>query len=137
MTDFGDVGQFHKKFGLHSVTHDGSGPRDLTPHELKDLLQFRIDFMQEELNEFSGAAWDGDDARMFDGLLDLVYVAMGTAHLLGYPWQAGWQLVQTANMKKERASSIDMSTRRSLLDVVKPEGWCPPDIEGLLAEYGF
>jgi predicted HAD superfamily Cof-like phosphohydrolase len=138
-SNFADVGVFHEKFGLHHVGSDGTaaGPRDITPQEMKELLDFRLDFMHEELDEFQLAADDNDDARMFDALIDLVYVAMGTAHLLGYPWQPGWNCVQAANMKKERATSEDMSKRRSTLDVVKPEGWEPPNIEKLLAEYGF
>lgn len=136
-SNFSDVGQFHSKFGLHNVMLDGAGPREFNGDEYEQLVDFRTDFMQEELDEFIKAAADGDDAEMFDALLDLAYVVMGTAHLLGYPWQAGWNRVQEANMKKERATSEDMSKRRSTLDVVKPECWTPPDIEGLLAEYGF
>jgi predicted HAD superfamily Cof-like phosphohydrolase len=139
MSDFGDVGRFHHKFGLHHVEQDGTGagPREITEEERAALILFRIDFMQEEFDEFCQAVDNADEAGMFDALIDLVYVAMGTAHLLGYPWKAGWDRVQEANMAKERATSEDMSKRRSTLDVVKPEGWTPPNIEGLLAEYGF
>jgi len=137
-SNFADVGEFHQKMGLHNVTFGEPGPRtDLSPYEMDKLIDFRVDFMQEELNEFMDAYDAKDDAKMFDALLDLAYVVKGTAHLLGYPWQAGWDRVQEANMKKERATSADMSKRRSELDVIKPEGWTPPDIEGLLAEYGF
>lgn len=136
-SNFGDVGEFHKKFNLHYSRRNGEGvgPRtDLSKKEMQELLEFRIDFLLEEINEFIDAKTDAD---RFDALVDLVYVALGTAHLLGYPWQAGWDRVQEANMKKERATSENMSKRRSTLDVVKPEGWTPPDLEGLLAEYGF
>lgn len=136
-SNFGDVGQFHSKFGLHNVMLDGAGPQVEDEAELEKLIDFRDDFMREELNEFMEGYDERDHAKMFDALIDLVYVAMGTAHLLGYPWQAGWNRVQEANMRKERATSEDMSKRRSTLDVVKPPGWTPPDIEGLLAEYGF
>jgi hypothetical protein len=52
------------------------------------------------------------------------------------PWQEGWDLVQAANMAKERATSAEQSTRLSAFDVIKPPGWTPPDIEGLIESYG-
>lgn len=137
-----DVGDFHRKFGLPTSDHHEAGPRDVTP----ELLTYRMDFMQEELNEFTEAAtlidWDHgpsleEHALMFDALVDLVYVALGTAHFLGYPWRDGWDEVQRANMAKERATSPEQSTRNSSFDVVKPDGWTPPDIGAVLRRAGF
>jgi predicted HAD superfamily Cof-like phosphohydrolase len=135
VNEFVDVGRVHKKFGFHHVEQDGTGagPREITEEERAALILFRIDFMQEELDEFCQAVDNADEAGMFDALIDIVYVAMGTAHYLGYPWKAGWRLVQEANMAKERGTN----KRGVSYDLIKPEGWTPPDIEGLLAEYGF
>lgn len=134
-SNFEDVGEFHHKFGLHSVTHDGPGP---TIYATNDVMQFRMDFMQEELDEFARAWEVRDDVQMFDALLDLVYVAMGTAHLLGYPWADGWREVQRTNMLKERANGDGGNSKRlSAFDVVKPEGWTPPELGVVLAERGF
>lgn len=151
-TNFGDVGDFHTKFGL-PVSSD----RPL--HPTRELIEFRIKFMLEELMEFIEAAGyalfdEGviqlenlqliltrpqvDHEKMFDALIDEVYVAMGTAHMLGYPWQRGWNLVQAANMAKVRAQADGSdSVRESSFDVVKPEGWTAPDIAGLLRECGW
>lgn len=134
MSEFEDVGDFHERFDLDNVTYRGSHPRDVP----QDLLKFRRDFMQEELDEFIEGMNEGDDAKMFDALIDLVYVALGTAHLKGYPWEAGWALVQNANMKKIRGKPDGSDSKRhSKWDVVKPEGWQPPDIERLLGERGW
>lgn len=132
--NFGDVGHFHHKFGLDNTTFKAPGPR---PDDT-ELINYRIGFMTEELDEFV-EGWESDDhAKMFDALIDLVYVAMGTAHFLGYPWQAGWDRVQTANMAKERAAADGSNSKRgSGFDVVKPEGWTPPNIEGLLTDAGW
>lgn len=127
MSNFEDVGRFHRKFGLPT-----SGATVLTSQLDPETLRFRIEFMREELNEFIEAAEAEDAAGMFDALIDLVYVAMGTAHLAGFPWEAGWALVQQANMAKVRATSASESKRNSSLDVVKPEGWTAPDIAGLI-----
>jgi len=133
MSEHHDVGEFHQKFGLHQTN-------DTTPHPMavpKELFDFRVKFMEEELKEFKDAAAEGDHAGMFDALMDLTYVACGFAHLMGYPWQEGWDLVQTANMSKVRAQRSEESERGGIWDVVKPEGFQPPDIEGLLATYNF
>lgn len=151
---FHEVGQFHHKFGLDNTTYDSlPGPRDLPI----DLIRFRMMFLCEELQEFmegvgltfrnslwdmvmQGADWNCEKtpAKMFDSLIDLVYVAYGTAHLLGYPWEEGWTRVQHANMAKVRAlADASDSTRGSAYDVVKPAGWVPPDIDALMKEYGW
>jgi predicted HAD superfamily Cof-like phosphohydrolase len=133
-SNFDDVGDFHEKFDLPNVTHARvSGPMGMPA----DLFQFRLKFLKEELDEFQASMEYGDTAGAFDALIDLVYVAMGTAHLLGFPWQEGWDLVQAANMAKERATSETASERGGTWDIVKPEGWQPPDIEGLLQKHGW
>lgn len=133
LSNFDDVGMFHRRFGLTSVSHEGVGPRE--PEE--EVMDFRARFMQEELDEFNEAREDGDEAKMFDALLDLVYVALGTAHLRGYPWPAGWELVQQANMAKVRATDPEQSARGGIWDVIKPVDWEAPDIEGLLFNSGW
>lgn len=135
-SDFDDVGLFHSKFGLPFVDtpQNIAGPREVD----EELMRFRIKFMREELQEFEDAYATGDEAGMFDALLDLVYVAMGTAHLRGYPWKSGWDEVQRANMTKERAAPDGSNSKRgSSWDVVKPDGWTPPRIDEVLAMFGF
>lgn len=135
MTDFSDVGDFHQKFGLHR-SDDNPGPTGAENN--KELMEFRTKFLQEELDEFVEALEEGDMAKAFDALMDLNYVSLGTAHLLGFPWREGWQAVQAANMAKVRAAKDGSDSKRgSSFDVVKPEGWLPPDIEGVLARHGF
>ena len=96
---------------------------------LLDLItmQFRIDFMQEELNEIDEAYSDEDLHKVADGLVDLVYVALGTAAMMGLPWQSLWNEVQRANMTKIRTPNAEASKRKNVLDVIKPEGWIGPD----------
>lgn len=151
-SNFDDVGDFHEKFGLENTTHHDIGPRQVD----SDLVLFRVKFLMEELLEFCTATgvtvqlneknevilgWDPDAkynaADAFDALIDLVYVAFGTAHFFGFPWQAGWRLVQRANISKERATSAADSKRGSALDVIKPSGWTPPNIARLLGRFGW
>jgi predicted HAD superfamily Cof-like phosphohydrolase len=137
-SDFNDVGDFHRKFGL--PTTDDGPPRELTAEEMR----FRVRFLLEELEEYcealgisliwkvsappvTGELSKQDLPHAFDALMDLVYVALGTAQMHRFPWAEGWLAVQTANMTKERAQNDGSDSKRgSSLDVVKPEGWQPP-----------
>lgn len=122
-----DLRNFHLKFGLDKCI----SPSSLAP----ELSQFRIKFLQEELDEYKHAVETGDLEKQFDALLDLVYVAIGTADLHNFPWEEGWAEVQRANMSKERATSESQSKRGSSFDVIKPTGWRPPAIAEVLDEY--
>lgn len=117
--DHEDVTEFMKKFG---IAYSGS-PR-LLPH---DIQQFRMKFMQEELDEFELAVLHGDLTKAFDALLDLAYVVHGTAQLMGLPWAKGWAAVQKANMSKQRGG-VDKRGNHTL-DVCKPPGWVGPEGE--------
>lgn len=131
--NFRDVGDFHRRFDLHA-SDIYPGPVEVP----EEVLDFRVKFLEEELEEFKKGRAEGDHEQMFDALLDLVYVAMGTAHFLGYPWEDGWDEVQMANMAKVRAAKDGSNSKRgSSFDVVKPEGWQPPQIGQVLWFNGF
>lgn len=149
MSYYDDVGDFHRKFDLPAF---GTARPDFPS---TDALKFRGRFLLEELAElFEAMAMPGpagalraaaaslkvvDDGVLLvgapdlhkaaDAIADIVYVALGTAHLMGLPFEAVWDAVQRANMAKERASSAadPRSTRAHSLDVVKPAGWSPPN----------
>lgn len=133
MSDFLDVGLFHEKMGLPNTACHPPEPRPIDPA----FIDFRVKFMDEEVQEFVEAANRNDHAGMLDALIDLTWVAMGTAHQLGYPWGAAWALVYQANMLKQRAPTAVHSKRNSSFDVIKPAGWQPPDIAGLLRSFGW
>jgi predicted HAD superfamily Cof-like phosphohydrolase len=131
--------QFHLKMGL--PVGDSNSPDFLDD----ELLEQRLKFMQEELDEMrevvqclrlcEAQGVDTDPiripllAKFFDGLLDLNYVSCGTAVMMGLPWEEGWELVQEANMAKRRVKGKDHEHHRG---IIKPEGWKPPAIDELL-----
>ena len=114
-----DVLAFQQKFEVPMA----SKPQFLQ----EEAFQFRLKFMQEELNEFEDGHITGDMHEAADALVDLAYVLHGTALMMGLPWPMLWDEVQRANMAKVRAKHAGESKRGSALDVVKPEGWTPPD----------
>lgn len=135
--NFKDVGIFHRKFGL-GRTPIGEGKFLSPPRQISEgLFNFRVNFMEEELEEYYDA-WVADDMPgMADALVDIVYVAMGTAHEHGFDWNNCWDEVQKANMRKMNAQTADDSKRGWHGDVVKPKGWTPPDIKGVLRRQGW
>lgn len=131
-----DIEEFHHKFHLSY----GGAPRVLP----EDLMDFRIKFLQEELEEYK-RAWgdirmDGDSLKsredMLDALVDLVYVALGTAYLHGFNFAEAWRRVQVANMAKVRVERVEDSKRGSKFDVVKPTGWTAPSHSDLVGTLG-
>lgn len=120
MTHFLDVREFSEKFGL-LVNYQ---PTELAQQKLRE----RIEFMQEELNEFIVGVATQDLVEQADALVDLVYVALGTANMLGLPWQELWDDVHHANMQKVRG----IGKRGYLIDCIKPLGWSGPKTSEIL-----
>lgn len=123
--EYDDVRKFQLKFSM--LVHQR--PTHLTERKLKE----RYDFMWEELREFRDAVMADDLAGQADALVDLVYVALGTAVSMGLPWRALWDDVQRANMAKVRG----VGSRGHLVDCVKPPGWVPPATLSVLEAHGY
>ena len=114
--NFKDVQELHKKmFGL-------------TPNIAYILPKehvARADFIAEELFELRGALQNNNGLEVIDALVDIAYVAMGTAALMGINWQTHWDEVHRCNMEKvpgKQAARPDMPR-----DLAKPEDWEAPD----------
>lgn len=123
-TNLQDVLDFHNKFQVPMATV----PSFLDPR----AHEFRVNFLHEELKEFEDSYNENDLAGCADALVDLVYIALGTALLMGIPWQQVWDRVQLANMTKRLAKPDGSDSKRgNPLDVVKPPGWVGPDHSSL------
>lgn len=109
------VKSMHKKFGLDNQT----GPTKLDEQE----KAFRINALQEELNEYEHAQTLVDE---YDALLDLIVFAVGTLERQGFPLLAGFEKVMEANMAKEVGQN---GSKRGGFkrDLVKPPGWTAPE----------
>lgn len=120
-----DVRTLHAKFDLGIAT---------TPSlESKQKLNERLDFLFEELEEMDKAYRTGDFPGIADALVDLVVVALGTAIQLGLPWDELWNDVQRANLAKVRG----VGPRGHAVDLIKPEGWVPPQTLEILRKAGW
>lgn len=74
------------------------------------LQKFRYDLAFEELEEYREACQNGDIVKVFDSLLDQLYILLGTAHAFGLAkaLEAGFEEVHRSNMTKmdERGNPI-------------------------------
>lgn len=140
MNYFDDVAEFHDRFQLPisaesaPITH----PLVRSPQVLSESeFNYRDSFLHEEHREFIEGYAEEDLGKMADALVDLVWVALGTAHYLGIPFDALWREVKLANMEKRPWQDGDpIKPRNALgLEVVKPEGWTPPRIHRIIRAF--
>ncbi len=108
----------------------------LEPPEQPGLLDplrmdFRLNHMREELVEALDSAAEGDLSGVVDGLLDLIYVALGTLMEMGVAPGAAFEEVHAANMTRVRGEQSRRPGSRGH-DAVKPPGWKPPDLKPYL-----
>tara|TARA_R110000868_G_scaffold41460_2_gene141730 strand:- start:2914 stop:3303 length:390 start_codon:yes stop_codon:yes gene_type:complete len=121
---FDMVAAFHQKYELE--------PTKQPDFPLEDIWKLKNMHLQEELNEIRASAINGNLEEYFDGLIDLVYVALGAAYLSGLPFNEGFKRVHEANMKKVRALRPEDSKRGSIYDIVKPAGFVAPTLTDLI-----
>jgi len=112
-----DMKNMHTKFGVQRVVND------FDKEKLAKFLEFRINFLQEELDELRKAD-NGDDA--VDALTDLCVVAIGTLDLFEVDSHLAWDRVLSANMSKEVGIKASRPNKLGLPDLIKPEGWQAP-----------
>ena len=119
-----DMNDMHAKYCVHEWVKNN-------PDKLKKYLEFRINFLQEELDETQRAAFIYEDPEeIVDGLIDLCVVAIGTLDAFGVDANAAWDQVLKANMAKEVGVKPERPNPLGLPDLMKPEGWQPPSHEG-------
>lgn len=136
---FEQVREFHKAFGH---------PAPNTPGFTEARLLLRCRLIDEEFKEFYAAAgyhYDNDEfqatgnppdmVKMVDGLIDLLYVTYGTLVEMGCDPEMLADEVHRSNMAKLGPDGKPLA--RTDGKALKPPGWTPPDIEGVLEKMGF
>ena len=99
------------------------------PEKWKAFLEFRVDFLREELEETEAALVNMDAEEIVDGLIDLCVVAIGTLDAFGVDPYKAWDEVLQANMSKEVGEKPSRPNPLGVPDLVKPEGWTGPSHE--------
>jgi len=113
-----DIEDFHKAFGHHI----GTWPT-VPPDRVQRL---RRKLIREEVNELLDGIDDNDLVKVADGCADSIVVILGTAISYGIDLRPIWDEVHRSNMAKVGGG------KRPDGKTLKPEGWKPPDIKGLI-----
>ena len=100
------------------------------PDKYYQFLNFRADFLQEELDETKRAIMAGDAEEIVDGLIDLCVVAIGTLDAFNVDGNKAWDEVLKANMQKEVGVKESRPNPLGLPDLIKPEDWEAPSHKG-------
>ena len=135
-----DMEKMHDKYGVGPVVEN------FDKDKLLAFLKFRIDFLQEELDEMRDAVVDYQSGKIdgtkaaddtVDALIDLCVVAIGTLEAYKVDAHEAWNRVLEANMAKEVGIKESRPNPLGLPDLIKPEGWTAPhhyDNVGLLSK---
>jgi hypothetical protein len=123
-----DIADMHQKYGVNPVV------RNFDKDKLAAFLKFRIDFLQEELDELKNAT-NADD--VVDALIDICVVAIGTLDAYDVNVYTAWDRVYEKNMEKKVGIKASRPNKLGLPDLIKPDGWLAPshqDNVGLLSK---
>jgi hypothetical protein len=116
-----DVARMHDKFEVCPAV------ARLSHADLRKFLEFRINFLQEELDELKNTFIPEDAV---DALIDLCVVAIGTLDIFAVDSHAAWDRVLEANMSKVAGVNPSRPNPLGLPDLLKPKNWVPPSHEG-------
>ena len=123
-----DIHQMHKKFGVHNWVDEKASAKDWDV--LRKFLEFRLKFIQEELDETKSAVSTNNPEEVVDGLIDILVVAIGTLDAFNVNTARAWQEVLRANMAKEVGVKETRPNPLGLPDLIKPKGWTGPSHKG-------
>lgn len=115
---FNDLMKFSRAIDAHIGTTPAVPPFD--------VVQLREDLIDEERSELAAAMIEEDLPCIADSIADTIYVLIGTAIAYGIDLPSVWNAVQEANMAKAGGPVREDGKR------LKPPGWTPPDIAGIL-----
>ena len=116
-----DIEDMHTKYSVNEKI------RTFDKEKLKQFLEFRIAFLEEELTELKDNI--NNPEEIVDALIDLCVVAIGTLDAFDVNANIAWDAVHTANMAKEVGIKASRPNPLGLPDLIKPEGWRAPSHE--------
>ena len=125
---FKDMQDMHIKYGVNKWVQ-AEKQSDVEIKRSNQFMDFRINMMQEELDETRNAFINKDPEEIVDGIIDLCVFAIGTLEVFGVDANKAWDEVYKANMNKEVGIKEGRPNPLGLPDLVKPKGWKGPSHE--------
>jgi predicted HAD superfamily Cof-like phosphohydrolase len=89
-------------------------------------LQFRANFIQEELDELFAAIDNKESDEVVDAFIDIIVIALGSLDAFDVDIKKAWKRVHYANMQKEIGVKDTRPNPLGLPDLVKPKNWQAP-----------
>lgn len=117
-----DIAGMHKYYGVNEKV------KEFDAEKLRQFLNFRIDFLQEELDELKKNRKNPEE--IVDALIDLCVVAIGTLDSFEVDAHKAWTAVLRANLAKEVGIKPERPNPLGLPDLIKPAGWKAPSHSG-------
>lgn len=117
-----DIHDMHTKYGVREAV------AKLDKEQLREFLRFRINFLQEELDELKDNVDNPEE--IVDACIDLVVVAIGTLDAFEVDSVKAWDEVLRANLQKVVGIKPTRPNPLELPDLIKPTGWVGPDHSG-------
>lgn len=116
---YAQVQEFHRAFKAWEEPY---------PHFPPDgtVTAMRVNLIGEECLELVNAIEDKDLVETADALADLLYVVYGAAIAFGIDIRPVFDEVHRSNMAKVGGPT------RADGKILKPEGWKPPDVKGII-----
>lgn len=107
----------------------------------KEVQEFALQHLDEELTELSIAFYNEDIVEIADALGDIVFVTLNLAARMCLPMDEIWQAICKANSApgKRKAQTEDESKRGYIHDVIKTEHFVSPEAdikEILMSKWG-
>ena len=118
-----DMADMHKKYGVNEWFEKNKDDKVL----MNKYLMFRLLMCQEELHETMQAANSGNSEEIVDGLIDLCVFAIGTLDVFNVDASKAWDEIYKANMNKQVGVKPGRPNPFGLPDLLKPDGWVPPE----------
>ena len=100
----------------------------------EDRRQLRRDLLAEEFREYCEAESADDMTEIADALGDMMVIIAGTALEYGIPLDEVLIEIMRSNHDKFPDGIV---RRRDDGKILKPEGWTPPDVEGVLERHTY
>jgi predicted HAD superfamily Cof-like phosphohydrolase len=121
-SNFELVGDFMEAFG-QDVLCEPTWPD-------RDVIDLRIDLIEEELEELEVAVANSDMVEVADALTDLLYVIYGAGHAFGIDLDACFEEVHRSNLTK--LGPDGRAIRREDGKIMKSENFEEPNLEAVL-----
>lgn len=115
-----DIMDMHKKFLVNDTM------KKLDAEKLLAFLNFRYEFLLEELTEMKDGIDRADADLIVDSLIDLAVITLSTLDAFEINADVAWERVHSANMTKIPGVKASRPNKFGLPDLIKPPGFTSP-----------